>query len=97
MKALDLKKLLTSSKSKSQLIKFYAKYSCEQAPDLQIDSQSMFISGGFGDKAVQVTRDCVRYVNELNFNQEEADTRMMLHVEPIIQARWSWSVQTQMC
>ena len=41
----------------------------------------MFISGGFGDKAVQVTRDCVRSVNELNSNQEEADTRMMLHVK----------------
>ena len=35
MKALDLKKkLLTSSKFKSQHAKFYARYSCEQAPDL---------------------------------------------------------------
>ena len=81
MKALDLKKLLTSSKSKSQLTKFYTTYFCEQAPDLLSDSQSMFISGGFDDKAVQVTRDCVRYVNELNSNQEEADTRMILHVK----------------
>ena len=30
---------------------------------------------------MQVTRDCVRYVKELNSNQEEADTRMMLHVK----------------
>ena len=81
MKTLDLKKLLTSSKSKSQLTKFYTTYFCEQAPDLLSDSQSMFISGGFDDKAVQVTRDCVRYVNELNSNQEEVDTRMILHVK----------------
>ena len=41
----------------------------------------MLISGGFDDKDVQVTHDCVRYVKELNSNQEEADTRMMLHVK----------------
>ena len=41
----------------------------------------MFISGGFDDKAVQVTRECVRYVYELNSNQDEADTRMILHVK----------------
>ena len=81
MKPLDLKKLLTSSKSKSQLTKFYTTYFCELAPDLLSDSQSKFISGGFDDKAVQVTRDCVRYVNELNSNQEVANTRMILHVE----------------
>ena len=41
----------------------------------------MLISGSFDDKDVQVIRDCVRYVKELNSNQEEADTRMMLHVK----------------
>ena len=53
----------------------------------------MFIYGGFDDKDVQVTRDCVRFVKELNSNQEEADTRMMLHVkymETIMKALWSW-------
>ena len=81
MKALDWKKLLTSSKSKSHLTKFYTRYFCEQAQNLLTDSQSMFISGGLDDKVVQVTHDCVRYSHDLNSNQEEADTRMMLHVQ----------------
>ena len=81
MKVLDLKKLLASSKSKSQLTKFYTKYFCEQAHDFLTDAQSIYISGGFDDKALQVTHDCVRYIHELHSNQEEADTRMMLHVK----------------
>ena len=81
MKALDLKKLLRSSKSKSQLTKIYTKYFCEQVHDLLTDTQSIYINGGFDDKAVQVTHDCVRYIHELHSNQEEKYTRMILHVK----------------
>lgn len=45
------------------------------------DSQTIIISGGFDEKAVKVTNDCIEYTHELASNQEEADTRMMLHVK----------------
>ena len=53
MKALDLKKLLASSKSKSQLTKFYTKYFCEQVHELLTDTQSIYTSA-----EVLMTRLC---------------------------------------
>ena len=75
------KKVLTSSKAESHLARFYTKCICEQAHELLTDSRSIYISGGFDKKAVKVTKDRIMYIHELKFNQEEADTRMMIHVK----------------
>ena len=81
MKVTDMKKIMTSSKCKSQIASFYTKYISEQAHDLIPSSVSVFVSGGMEEKVLKIKNDCISYVQELESNQEEADTRMLLHVK----------------
>ena len=52
----------------------------ESARILIYRDTSVIVSGGLDETALKFTSDKVSYIKELNSNQEEADTRLLLHV-----------------
>ena len=76
----DWKSSLASSRFKRELTNLYTKHLTENCHELLSDSQHVYVSGGFDDKALKVSSDLVEFVEQLRSNHEEADTRILLHV-----------------
>ena len=76
----DWKKILTSSKSKTEITKLYTKYLTQNCHELLKDNVTVFVAGGLGNKALRVSNEVVSFQHELDSNHEEADSRMILHL-----------------
>ena len=74
-------KFMSSSKNKSVLTAFLCKDWTEKCPALIPEGKQFVIGGGFQDNnfAVCIDRQGATPIPELFSNQEEADTRMLLH------------------
>ena len=70
---------MSHGENKGNLARYYTQYVKENAPSLLKDGQTIFISGGQEDQAFGITYDGVKEVGSLCSNQEEADTRIILH------------------
>ena len=66
--------------NKANLASFYTKYLAEKAPSL-LNQRNLFISGGNDNKTAKVTSNSRHDVQALCSNQEEADTRLILHAK----------------
>ena len=75
----ELKKFLSRGDNKENLAAYYTNFLIETVRDHLGTNESLFISGGFMDKAIKVTIDDCKEISELRCNQEEADTRIVLH------------------
>lgn len=73
------KQFLGVAKNKTALAEYYTKHLSEVGPSLLDQGQAMYISGGKDESTIQVTPDSVVEVQNLQSNQEEADTRIVLH------------------
>jgi hypothetical protein len=73
------KQFLSKGQNKASLASYYTEYMLERGPALLKEGQTLCISGGIGDKTFCITREEVREVDSLFSNQEEADTRLILH------------------
>lgn len=74
---------LKSSTNKTSLLNFLTKYFVQNVPILLKDDETFIIAGGFENprNALFLTKsDYPENVSSLNTNQEEADTRIILHV-----------------
>ena len=76
----DWKKVLSSTRSKKELTRLLTKYLTENCHTLLDDGTTVYISGGMEDIAVKCTLTAVEYVQALESNHEEADSRLLLHV-----------------
>ena len=76
----DWESSLASSRFKRELTHLYTKHLTENCHELLSDSQHVYVSGGFDDKALKVSSDLVEFVEKLRSNHEEADTHILLHV-----------------
>ena len=72
---------LQGGENKASSAKCCTDYLLENVPSLLKLNQIMFISGVDGDKVVKVTSVNLTDVIELCSNQEEADTRIILHAK----------------
>ena len=74
-------KFMSSSKNKSVLTAFLCKDWTEKCPALIPEGKQFVIGGGFQDNifAICIDRQGATPIPELFSNQEEADTRMLLH------------------
>ena len=79
MKISEWKRALTNCKFKSNLTKFYTIFLAESAHILVDEDTSIIVSGGLEETTLKVNSDKVTFMKELNSNQEEADTRLLLH------------------
>lgn len=77
----DWKKVLSNSDSKREVTHLYTKHIALHAFEIVDSRKTIFVSGGFGLKTLKITHYCVSFVEELHSNQEEADTRLILHAE----------------
>ena len=77
----QLSKFMTSSKNKSILTAFLCKHWTEKCLALIPEGKQFVIGGGFQDNtfAVCIDKEGATPIPELFSNQEEADTRMLLH------------------
>ena len=73
------KQFLTHGENKANLARYYTQYITENAPELLKEGQTIFVSGGQEDQASSITCEGVKEVSSLCSNQEEADTRIILH------------------
>jgi len=76
----DWKKVVSSTKSKHELTKFYTRFFAEHCHELLDDKTTVYIAGGMGEATLKVSAAYVQYVQALQSNHEETDGRMMLHV-----------------
>ena len=74
-----LQNSLVSSHFKRELTNLYTKHLTETCHELMSDSQHVYMSAGFDDKALKVSSDLVEFVEQLFSNHEEADTSILLH------------------
>ncbi len=70
---------LERSENKAGLAKYYTEYIMGNASLYLSDHHSMYLSGGAGDRVVNIKRTGVTDIPHLYSNQEEADTRLVLH------------------
>ena len=71
---------LQNDHNKSELISLYTTSLEKNNEDLLLEGQEMYISGGRGESAIVCKSSAASsLVDELQSNQEEADTRMVLH------------------
>ena len=73
------KQFLSDGQNKAGLAHYYSEYMAEYAPALLSHEQTLVVSGGDGEKTRSITRQAVEDVGSLRSNQEEADTRIILH------------------
>ena len=70
---------LKSGSNKSNLAKFYSLYMCEYVGSSLDNDETIYISGGEGDRAMKISKDEAVEVPSLRSNMEEADGRIILH------------------
>ena len=80
MIVVDWKKVISNTKSKHELTRFFTLFLTENSQDLLDDQSEVYVAGGIGDTALRVTSSCIEYVPQLRSNHEEADSRLMLHI-----------------
>ena len=73
------KQFLSKGQNKANLAQYYTEYIMECTPASLKKAQTLFTSGGKDDKAFSITTERVIEVDSLSSNQEEADTRIVLH------------------
>lgn len=66
---------------KRKVTHLYTKHIALYASEIVDSGKTVFVSGGFGLKTLKITHYCVLFVEELHSNQEEADTRLILHAK----------------
>ena len=76
----DWKNSLLIGSFKGELTKFYTLYLAKHCYECICRTQHVYVSGGINEKALKVSNDVVHIIEQLWSNQEEADTRMLLHV-----------------
>ena len=76
-------KFLDDPRNKGNLADFLSTHWCEIGSDHIPDGKILYLAGGFEDglKSVCISNRGVAPVQDLFCNQEEADTRMLLHAE----------------
>ena len=89
MKIPEWKMALKNSSFKSNLSKFYTLFLAENAHTLLCEDTSIIVSGGLEETTVKMNQDKIMYINDLKSNQEEADTRLLLHAKYEVQSQWS--------
>ena len=65
--------------NKETLAAYYTNFLTEPVRDHLGTNESLFIDGGLKDEAIKVTIDDCKEISELRCNQEEVDTRIVLH------------------
>ena len=75
----EWKKFLTRGENKENLAAFYTNFIIENAGEELNEGETIFVSGGLKEKAYRVTKDGTTEYQSLKSNQEEADTRIILH------------------
>ena len=73
------KQFLNHDSNKAGLARCYTEVLIEIAPQKLVNNQSLIISGGQADEVVEITCDLLNEMLELRSNQEEADTRIIIH------------------
>ncbi|XP_053373036.1 uncharacterized protein LOC123541526 [Mercenaria mercenaria] len=79
MQIVDVKQSLSNTNFKKEITKFYTLYLAQNSVTTLKAGQTVVVSGGLEDKVLSITSECVSYVPDLCTNQEEADTKMLLH------------------
>ena len=75
----DWKAFLQRDENKSALATCYTQYMIEKAGELLHEEQTLVLCGGQGDIVVKVMHNSWSVIESLTSNQEEADTRIVLH------------------
>ena len=75
----DWQKFLSVGRNKESLAKFYTEHMLLNAAKELKDNQELYIAGGSETVVYKITANETCEVEELKSNQEEADTRMILH------------------
>ena len=73
------KQFLTIAENKSHLAALYIDYMKEKKGNLTAANQSLYVSGGEDEDGIIITRSAVLPAFDIISNQEEADTRLVLH------------------
>lgn len=76
---LNWTKFLAIAENKAELARYYTEYLMESGRLYLKAGQSIYLSGGLKEKVVKVDEHGFIYVPDLRSNQEEADTRIILH------------------
>ncbi len=72
--------MMTNCNFKCELTKYYTLYAAEHLfADLDDTQQTVVVSGGLEQTVLSIGQNVVGFVDELSSNQEEADSRMVLH------------------
>ena len=79
-------KFLDEPRNKGNLASFLSTYWCEVGPDRVPDGKSLYLGSGFegGNKVVCISNNGISNIETLSCNQEDADTRMLLHAQNCI-------------
>ena len=80
MAVVDWKKILGCIKSKEELTKLYTRYLTENCHQLLQNNVTVYIAGSIGQKTLKICNNVVSFVQDLESNHEEADSRMLLHL-----------------
>ena len=75
----DWSTFLLSDENKASLAHCYTQVMMKEAGEYLNYDQELYISGGLGDKVMKVTKHGVEEADALKSNQEESDTRIILH------------------
>lgn len=73
------KQFLAKEENKANLATFYTKYMVQYAGISLVEA--LYMSGGKGDNTIQIMKNGVVDIESLKLNQEEADTRIVLHAK----------------
>ena len=73
------KQFLAIAENKSHLAALYIEYMKEKKGNLTTANQSLYVSGGEDEDGTMITRSAVLPALDIISNQEEADTRLVLH------------------
>lgn len=84
----NYRRFLSNTQNKSSLADFVSGYVAENSPHQLKDGLSIVLSGGFrnGREVRVVTSNGSEQLPDLFSNQEEADTRMVLHATKLVEA-----------
>ena len=77
----EWKMALKNGRFKSNLSKFYTLFLAENAHILIGEDTSIIVSGGLEETALKMNHDKITSITDLKSNQEEADTRLLLHAK----------------
>ena len=75
----DWKTFLQYGDLKNNLCDYYKNYFASEGPNLLRLHENLFSSGGITDEVIKFSFDSISNIPTLQSNQEEADTRIMLH------------------